>query len=493
MRQNKGVLIIYTGGTIGSMPKDPSDEASPQVVVGWDEFVKFTPEMTEERIGFRLGFKPTSKLLDSCNIGPAIWVEVIDIIKKNYDDYEGFVILHGTDTMVQTASALSFMLVNLSKPVVITGSQRTHLFQTRNDGLQNLITSLELANPSATGIPIIPEVMICFGHDVLRGNRAKKRDANGFAAYESPKYPPLAKVGADITVYEDRILPMPTQAFYVRRALELNVIDFSVFPGIVENRFAEKLLDDPELKGVVVRAYGSGNIPTDKHYLKVHENAAKRGVTLINTTQCTAGRVELGLYETSNMLLSFGMVSGTDQTPETALIKLMVALGDEDLLHDKVGLRNFLQNSQAGEQSTSILEIPFPAKSGELNATQNRLRLAPDRELTGNWTGKDIENVQLRLYDAEVSGDGKDHDEPIDLELYANLSSQEEPGGPDSPQFAGSARRAPTRDKTILAFDVTDATRKLFKPGSRANYSLVLKGGGRMSWSKSELAVFIKS
>jgi hypothetical protein len=187
------------------------------------------------------------------------------------------------------------------------------------------------------------------------------------------------------------------------------------------------------------------------------------------------------------------MISGTDQTPESALIKLMVALGDEDLVHDKVGLRNFLQISQAGEQSTSILELPFPAPSGSVNPKQNRLRFAPDRELTGDWTGKDVESVQLRLYDAEVGGAGKEHDEPIDLQLYANLSSQEDIGGPDSPQFAGTARRAPTSNKSILAFDVTDATRRLFKPGSRANYTVVLDGEGRLSWGRSELAVFIKS
>lgn len=494
MSENKGVLIIYTGGTIGSMPKDPQDEASPQIVVGWDKFKKKTPEVTEERLGFKLDFKPTSKLLDSCNIGPSIWSEVADIIHKNYDNYEGFVILHGTDTMVYTACALSYMLVNLSKPVVITGSQRTHLFQVRNDGLQNMITAITIANPKASQIPTIPEVMICFGTDLLRGNRAKKKDANGFEAYESPKYPRLAKIGANIEIDEGAIRTMPTQSFFVRKNLELNVIDFSVFPGIVENRMAQKLLDDTELKGVVVRAYGAGNIPTEKQYLKAHQiSMQQRDVTMINVTQCTHGRVELGLYETSNELLKIGMVSGTDQTPESALIKLMVGLGDEDLVHDKVGLRNFLQTSQAGEQSTSIVELPFPAKNGDVSPGKDRFRFAPDRELSGDWTEKELESAQLRIYDAEVTGSGEKFDDAIDLEIYANLSSQEDPAGPASPQFASSARRAPTSEATILSFDVTDATRRLFKPGTRANYSIFLRSEGGLSWGKSELALFIKS
>lgn len=490
-----GVLLIYTGGTIGSMPKDPSDEASPQIVVDWDTFKKFTPELNLDKIGFNVDFVQTSDLLDSCNIGPSIWTEIAEIIFDNYDKYEGFVILHGTDTMVYTASALSFMLVNLSKPVILTGSQRTHLFQARNDGLQNMLTALTIANPRAANIPVIPEVMIQFGQDLLRGNRTRKRDANGFAAYESPKYPALAKVGANINVDETRIRPMPTQSFFIRKNLELNVIDFNVFPGIVEANIADKLLDGQggfQPKGVVVRSYGAGNIPTDTKFLNRLETSAKRGVVIYNVTQCTQGRVELGLYETSNKLLSFGMVSGTDLTPEAALVKMMVGLGDEDLIDDPLGLRNFLQQDQAGEQSTTILEVPYPVKAGDLSVGQNRYRFSPDRDLPGDWGPKDIESVIIRLYDAQVFGGGEDGKETVNLEIYAGLTSSEPAHGPTSAKFACSARRAPTKDKTILSFDVTQATKRLFAPGQRASFSLVLDGEGSMNWSRAELALFIK-
>ena len=497
LKGNKGVLVIYTGGTIGSMPKDPSDEASPQVVIGWDQFLIKTPELAEDILGFGLGFEQIAEVTDSCNIGPSQWVEMAEIIGRNYVNYEGFVILHGTDTMVYTASALSFMLVNLGKPVVLTGAQRTHLFQVRNDGLQNMITALELANPGASNIPVIPEVMILFGQDLLRGNRARKRDANGFSAYETPKYGNLAKIGANIAVDEKLVLPRPTQDFYVRKALQLNVIDFNIFPGVVQNGIADLLLDSEQFKprGVVVRSYGAGNIPTDPSFLKRFADASnKRNVTMINVTQCTHGRVEQGLYETSNLLLAFGMVSGTDLTPEAALIKLMVGLGDEDLANDKVALRNFLQTNQAGEQSISIYEVPYPKQDGgaDVSKGRQRFRFAPDRELPGAWEPSDIENAQLRLYGAEVIGGGDARTDPIDLEVYANLSSNEEPGGPASPKFAVHARRAATSQATILSFDVSDATRRLFRSGSRASYSLVLKSTGSLSWERAELALFVK-
>ena len=495
--ENKGVLVIYTGGTIGSMPKDPQDAASPQVVVEWDDFIERTPQLNPENLGYRLGFEKLSEALDSCNIGTQHWTEMAEIIETNYDDYEGFVILHGTDTMVYTASALSFMLANLAKPVVLTGSQRTHLFQIRNDGLQNTITALAVANPKASAIPVIPEVMIFFGNDLLRGNRSRKRDANGYIAYETPKYPPLAKIGANIEVDESRILPIPDGVFFVRKNLELKVIDFNVFPGVVHNGIADLMFDNKDFKprGAVIRSYGAGNIPTDETFLGRLRKASQNnppGVTMINVTQCTQGRVELGLYETSNKLLEFGMVSGTDLTPEAALVKMMVGLADEDLQDDKTGLRTFLQTNQAGEQSTSIYEMPFSKTGGaELSRGERRFRFPADRDLPGSWRPAELEGVQLRLYGAKVTG--TDDGTPIEVDLYANLSSNEEPGGHASPKFAGRHRKAPTASPTILSFDALDATRRLFRPGQRASFSLVLASEkGSLEWERAELALFVK-
>jgi L-asparaginase len=488
MSDNKGVFVIYTGGTIGSMPKDPNDPDSPQAVVSWSEFMKRTSELDEKKLGFRIDSWSFEEPLDSCNIAREEWQMMADKIGEKYNDYEGFIILHGTDSMVYTASALSFMLANLGKPVVLTGAQRAHLFQIRNDALQNIITAIYLANPTAFGLPVIPEVMVVFGQDVLRGNRTRKKDANGYAAYQSPKFPPLAKVGANIVVDETHILPIPDKSFYVRRNLDDRVITFDVFPGIQHSKFAQKLLADKDLKGVVVRAYGAGNIPTARSFLASFEGAVKNGVVLLNVTQCTEGRVELGLYETSNLLLQLGMISGTDLTPEAALVKLMIGLGDEDIREDPQALREFLQTSQSGEQSTSIVEVPFRSeKGGAVNAGLASHRLAPAKELGGHWDAHTLESAQLRLHEAEVTG------ADIEIEIYANLSSNETPSGSTSPQFAGDFKRGQTDKKTILSFDVTDATKRLFSPGQRAPFTIVLKStDGQLSWGRGELALFIK-
>lgn len=493
MSDNKGVLIIYTGGTIGSMPIDPSDDTSPQVVVGWDKFRKLTPQISKENLGFRLGFEEISESLDSCNIGPRHWSEIASIIERNYDEYEGFVILHGTDTMVYTASVLSFMLANLGKPVVLTGAQRAHLFQVRNDALQNMITSIAIANPKATRIPTIPEVMILFGNDLLRGNRSRKKDANGYEAYESPKYPNLARIGANIEVDESRILDMPEGDFYVRKSLETDVIDLNVVPSIVENGVADLLLDNIDFgpKGVVVRSYGAGNIPTDDRFLsRLTKASQNRGITLLNVTQCTKGRVELGLYETSNKLLEFGMVSGTDLTPEAALVKLMVGLADEDIAGSPTRLRNFLQNSEAGEQSTSIFEIPFSGGTADISKGNPRHRFMSDRDLPSLWDADKLESAQLRFYGAKIDGSGAKQDKPITVDIYANLSTNEDP----SPRkFCVSVNKAPTKSPTILSFDVTHGTQALLAPGRPVSFTAILNGEGDLSWTSAELALFIKA
>ena len=420
---NKGVLAIYTGGTIGSMPKDKNDPDSPQVVVPWEEFETKTPQLAE--LGFRVDCWAFDKPLDSCNIGPREWRRMAETIYEYYGKYEGFVIVHGTDTMVYTASALSFMLVNLQKPVIITGAQRAHLFNVRNDALQNLTTALQIANPKASKIPVVPEVCIFFRDKLLRGNRSRKFDASGYAAYDSPNFKPLGIAGDKIHIDDKLILPVPSdKAFYIRRAMETSVIAFDVFPGIQDSDFASRLLKDSKLKGVILRSYGSGNIPTDPKFLHAFEEATKREVVIQNVSQCAYGMVELGIYETSAMLLDLGMASGVDITPEAALTKLMVALGDEDMasFEDK---RNFMQESRAGEQSISIYVARLRNagdKSALMDAEHACYRLAPQDPLPGQWGTADIEVAALRLYRAQVSNVGDD--QPVQIELYAKVGTR---------------------------------------------------------------------
>jgi len=352
--RGSGVLVVYTGGTIGSMPRDPRDPKSPLIVVDWAEFRRRTWSLWERLpdgsintryIGFNVD-GASLEPLDSCNIGPWYWVELARIIDESYDRYEGFVVMHGTDTMVYTASALSFMLEGLGKPVVLTGAQRSHLTSVRNDALQNLLTALLIANPKHSGLPIVPEVSIFFHEELLRGNRSRKVNASGFAAFKSPDYPRLATAGESIVI-DRRVLRPPGSGLRLRSRIEPNVASVIFFPGIQEASILQDVLSDPRLKGVVLMTYGAGTVPSDSRVLDPIAAAVKRGVVAIAVTQCGGGRVELERYEASAHLLEAGVVSGCDITPEAALVKLMVLLGDPDLGPAEV--RRLLSQDLAGE------------------------------------------------------------------------------------------------------------------------------------------------
>jgi L-asparaginase len=352
--RGSGVLVVYTGGTIGSIPRDPRDPRSPLIVVDWAEFKNRTSSLSERLadgsintryIGFNIDAASLAPL-DSCNIGPDYWVEVARIIQESYDRYEGFVVMHGTDTMVYTASALSFMLEGLGKPVVLTGAQRSHLANVRNDALQNLLTALLIANPRHSGLSLVPEVSIFFHEELLRGNRSRKVTASGFAAFASPDYPPLATAGESIVV-DRRVLRPPGSGLRLRSHIEPNVATVIFFPGIQEASILQGLLSDPRLTGVVLMTYGVGTVPSDSRVLDPIAAAVKRGVVAVAVTQCGGGRVELERYEASSRLLEAGVVSGRDMTPEAALVKLMVLLGDPNLSPTEVRL--LLSRDLAGE------------------------------------------------------------------------------------------------------------------------------------------------
>ncbi len=349
------VLVVYTGGTIGSMPRDPENPRSPLVTVSWDEFRSRTsslnPVLADGRPNARyIGFPVDGASLpplDSCNIGPDYWVRIARAIADNYDRYAGFVVLHGTDTMVYTASALSLMLENLAKPVVLTGAQLSHLHNIRNDALQNLLTALLFANSGYSGLPLVPEVSVFFGDKLLRGNRARKVTASGFNAFSSPDYPDLAWAGERIIVHSGAIRPAPSGPLCLRTDLESNVVAVSFFPGIQQGSLLGHILGDANLRGIVLKTYGMGTVPSDERVLGPISDAVRRGVVVVAVTQCFGGRVDLGRYEAGCRLLDAGVISGYDITPEAALVKLMVLLGDPKLSPDDV--RRLFQTDLAGE------------------------------------------------------------------------------------------------------------------------------------------------
>ena len=282
------------------------------------------PEL--RKFGYDLHSISFDPVKDSSNKDPAVWVKMAEIIEDSYDDFDGFVILHGTDTMAYTASALSFMLENLGKPVILTGSQLP-IGLLRTDGRENLITAIEIAAATENGFPAVPEVCIFFDNKLTRGNRTTKMSAEHFDAFYSPNYHPLAEVGLHLKYYNDLIrYPDKNQKLIVHKGFDTNVAILKLFPGI-NRKLVSAIIKTEGLRGLIIETYGSGNAPTYQWFLDDLKQFIDKGGIILNVTQCHGGSVEMGLYETSRQLLSAGIVSGRDLTSEASVTKLMHLLG----------------------------------------------------------------------------------------------------------------------------------------------------------------------
>lgn len=339
-RLNK-VLMIYTGGTIG-MGRNP--ETGALEPLNFDHLVSNLPEFAYLQTEVdTYQFTPP---IDSSDMTLRRWAQIVRIIADNYDNYDGFVILHGTDTMAYTASALSFMLENLTKPVILTGSQLP-IGQLRTDGKENLVTSIELASAcDSNGFPIVPEVCIYFSGKLIRGNRSTKENADGFNAFNSFNYPILCDAGVEFNFHRHFILkPDFSKPMIPHFAMDPNVVVFSLFPGIQQS-IVRHVLEAPELRGIVMRSFGSGNAPQKPWLIKLLRDATMRGVTVINISQCVAGSVKMGRYEASFHLKDAGVVSGYDSTVESAVTKLMFLQAH---YNDSHVIRNYMNRSLCGE------------------------------------------------------------------------------------------------------------------------------------------------
>lgn len=315
------VLVLYTGGTIGMVPVDPARPSGTRRPGATEDVLRYVPGIGErDGIEWELLTDPSLPPVDSSDIGPTAWLTIAQILHREYENWDGFVILHGTDTMAYTASALSFLCENLAKPVILTGSQ-TPLFHERTDGRLNLIHALRLAGYRATGLPLLPEVAICFGKRVVRGNRARKNSTTDSDAFDSPNLRPLGSIETDVFLDPSLLTPPPTQPFRVHAAMSTAVIDLTIVPGIPP-AVLENLLTGPLVQGAILRTFGQGNMPSDPALLDVIARASASGRILVNVTQCPRGRVDMDQYESGRILASRGVLSGADMTPEAAYTKL---------------------------------------------------------------------------------------------------------------------------------------------------------------------------
>jgi len=319
MMTRKGkVLLIYTGGTIGMGVNHTTGALHP---LDFNNFLNNVPEFKYLKTAIdTYQFTPP---IDSSDMTPELWTRLVSLIEEKYSQYDGFVILHGTDTMSYTASALSFMIENLTKPIILTGSQLP-IGQLRTDGKENLITSIELAaSHNKEDYPLVPEVCIYFNGQLIRGNRSTKRNADGFDAFDSFNYPRLCDVGVNIRFHDHAIIkPNYSKPTVMHKDLNPNIVILSLFPGIQEN-ITKHIFDAPELEGVIIRSFGSGNAPHQQWLMNLLSKASERGVTIVNISQCISGQVEMQRYETGNQLKSAGVISGFDSTVEAAATKLM--------------------------------------------------------------------------------------------------------------------------------------------------------------------------
>ena len=338
------VLLIYTGGTIG-MKEDPVTGALKPF--DFNGILEEVPEL--RKFALRIDSFTFTPLIDSSDVEPALWQSLAKLLEDRYDNYDGFVILHGTDTMAYSASALSFMLDNLAKPVVFTGSQLP-IGRPRTDGKENLISAVEIATAKDShGNAMVPEVCICFNSQLFRGNRSKKVNATGFDAFSSPNYPPLATAGISIN-YNNGFIhygSSPWHGLTIHTELDTRVSILKLHPGITEQAVKDILLGSGS-RAVIQETYGAGNATSKPWFIEIIKEANRMGKIILNVTQCLSGNVDMDIYETGRTLKEAGVISGLDITSESALGKLFYLMGSHA---DNEKVKALLRKNLKGEIS----------------------------------------------------------------------------------------------------------------------------------------------
>jgi L-asparaginase len=464
------VFLLYTGGTIGMAPADPSNPDSPLVPQPLDKLLGYMPGL--EAQGIELGYQGFEKPLDSTEVKAEHWLLMAQAIESVYDQYDGFVILHGTDTMAYSTSGLSFIMENLAKPVVVTGSQLP-ISAVRTDAVQNLVAAIFLAGYKATGLPLIPEVVLCFADRVLRGNRARKVSTSAWAGFDSPNFSPLATIGEHIVVNRD-LLRSPADnsksPFFVHRQLVQDALPLDIFPGLLASHL-DLLLKADDVQGMVLKTFGSGNCPEallETIGEAIEGRNGRRPKLIVNVTQCLQGSVEMGRYAASSGLLERGVISGMDMTPEAALVKLFWVLGT---FRNPEERKIQLQIDQRGEQSENLFDLRFLGLEERLDP-----KLSHDfsQRVDGRFLKDQLSRAVLRV--SGIRCPSAKVGETVKVRAFVNLPAVvSDPDSPDAQTYRAAEFSAHYEEGKELSFilDVTDTVERIVRPGPPIELTLV--------------------
>ncbi|MCL2442648.1 MAG: type I asparaginase [Treponema sp.] len=478
------VLMLCTGGTIGMLHRVKDDPTTPLEPAKWSEIEEYMSAM--KSLPFYVKADDSLELIDSSNMHPEYWLSLAAKVQEEYENYDGFVILHGTDTMAYTATALSFFFENLSKPVIITGSQLP-LAKPRSDAAQNMVTALTIA--AAYKVPVIPEVCVLFDKKLLRGNRSRKVSSSGFDGFDSPNFPPIAEIGEHIKVNTHLLRKIPEETFFINPVINKNVMLFDIFPGIsgkvlrgVFDVSINEKDDKDKLRGLVLRTYGTGNAPTGDEFISEIIYAINdRKLVLVNITQCNQGMVEMGLYAASTGLIRAGVLSGVDMTPEAALVKMMFLLGQG---YKDETFKEQMQRNLRGEQSYNAYNFVYEDKK-DYDTEKDSIVRFTEMTIPSGFVREKIVSAKLR-FDG-VNFNKIDNEKPLDLAMFMNYPAASAETKTNIPQCIGVIENINESTELVLSCDQKVA--QVINPALPLKLTAVSKNGN-VSWKSMVLSIY---